>query len=277
MPPADRVYFLADMHVKPVDAPNAAAREMAVRDNERLSAFLASIEGRASALVLLGDTFNFWFERRGKIVGNYYPTLELFHAAARRGLDIHHVSGNRDFIVGEGLVFDATQRYPGFFRFKRGFTVSRLCDFGIEPHGVRYRFHHAGKTVCCMHGDSLCARDYKFMMLRRLLQGWLGRTSMAYAPWFMVKTVFSGQQGRTGIRGQGARPASFFDPKTVWREFAMGADLLMCGHIHTHHERDVDVAGKQCRMVAMPAWLDGWYGYLEGGVLHIEEFAEGES
>lgn len=274
MPAQERIYFLADMHIKPLDAPNPTAREMAVRDNERLARFLAAIDGRASSLVLLGDTFNFWFERRGRVVGDYYTTLSLFKAAADRGIDIHHISGNRDFVIGEGLTLDPTMRYPGFLRLKKGFTVSRLCDFGIEPHGPRYRFHHAGKTVGCIHGDGLCAGDKGYMFLRWLLYSWFGKWSLRMAPWFLADAVFSRQQGRTGARRKRLRPDKPFDERAVWKEMAMGVDLLLCGHFHAHHECDVEVAGRMCHLTALPAWLDGGYGYLEDGVMHIETFEE---
>ncbi len=268
----ERVYFLADMHLKPLDAPNEEARALAVRDNERLARFLAHIEGRAGSLVLLGDTFNFWFERRGKIVGDYGAALALFRVAADNGLDIHHVSGNRDFVIGEGLTFNAALRYPGFFRMKRGTTVSRLTDFGIEPHGPRYRLHQAGKTFTCIHGDGLCRGDASFMLLRWLLQGPIGRTVFRYSPWLFMDSLFSRQQGRTKIRVNRKRTAALFDKETVWREFAMGGDCIVCGHIHRHHEEDHEVTGRQCRLVSLPAWLDGGYGILENGELRIEYF-----
>lgn len=270
MPTGDRIYFLADMHLKPLDAPNEAAREAARRDNERLAAFLAAIEGRATMLVLLGDAFNFWFERRGRVVGDYRTALGLFKAAADKGLDINHVCGNRDFVVGEGIVLDRAVRFPGFFRFRNGSTVSRLCDYGIEPRGPRYRFHYLGKTVCCVHGDALCTGDYVYMALRRFLQGWFGRQSMRWAPWAVAEWIIGRQQGRLGIRMSARRSVSFAKG-AVWREMAMGADLLLCGHTHASHEEELDVAGRKCRFVSLPAWLDGWYGYLEDGVLHVEK------
>ena len=273
MPSPERVYLLADMHLKPLDAPNRRAREMAVVENERLARFLSGIDGHASTLVLLGDTFNFWFERRSHVVGDYSVALNLFKLAADNGLDIHHISGNRDYAVGEGLGFDPATRYPGFLRLRRGFTVSRLADFGIEPHGHRYRFHHAGKTVTCIHGDSLCTGDRLFMALRWVLLGPLGRMVMRWAPWSMMEHIVSRQQGRTGIRGSSKRPSEALDEAAARKEFAMGADLLLCGHIHTHHEREIEFAGRMGRMVALPAWLDGGYGVLENGELGIGHFA----
>ncbi|MDR1520391.1 MAG: hypothetical protein LBU23_09665, partial [Planctomycetota bacterium] len=133
MPPGERVYLLADMHLKPLDAPGAAARKLAAEENGRLAAFLSAIDGRARQLILLGDAFNFWFERYSRVAGDYSIALKLFQAAADRGLEIHHVSGNRDYAVGEGLGFDPLTRYPGFLRLGKGFTVSRLTDYGIEP------------------------------------------------------------------------------------------------------------------------------------------------
>lgn len=272
MPPENRVYFLADMHLKPLDASRARVREMAVRDNERLAAFLESIQGKASSLVLLGDAFNFWFERRGKMVGDYLTALSLFKLASDNGLDIHHVSGNRDFVVGEGLAPDTTAHYSGFFRQRSGWTVSLLCDYGIEPHGPRYRFHQAGKTISCVHGDALCTGDRMFMLMRWLMMGFPGRTVMRFCPWGMGRHVIEALQSRTGIRRPKADPADLLDAEMIRREVAMGADLLVCGHIHAFHERTVEVAGRKGRMVALPAWLDGFYGVLEGGVLRIEEF-----
>lgn len=274
--PSDRIYILADMHVKPLDAPNPAARAMAVADNERLARFLAHIEDKASGLVLLGDAFNFWFERRSHVVGDYYATLELFKAASDAGLEIHHVSGNRDFAVGEGLGFDPLTRYPGFLRYRKGFTVSRLADYGIEPHGPRYRFHQAGKTVTCVHGDALCTKERLFMLLRWCLQGPLGRTVMRRAPWSLLDYAFGKCQGRVGVRNGGKRPVSLLDGKAIRKEIAMGGDLLLCGHVHGEHQEDIEVAGRTCRVHVLPAWLDGGYGIVENGEVRVEWFEKEE-
>lgn len=273
MPP-ERVYILADMHIKPLDAVTAHARELAVRDNERLAAFLEHIDDRASALVLLGDTFNFWLERKSKVIGDYSAALALFKAAADRGLAIHHVSGNRDFIIGEGLGFDPLTRYPGFIKYAGGFTVSRLVDFGIEVHGPRYRFHQAGKTVACLHGDALCTGDVPFMALRWMLQGPLGRTFFKYCPWPFLRRIIRKQQARTKVRAaDNKRPASLFNPNAVRHEMAMGADLLVCGHIHNQHEEAFTVADRECRLTVLPAWLDGAYGIVENSEVRVEEFS----
>lgn len=270
--PSERVYFLADMHLKPLDAPNARARELARVDNDRLAAFLSSIEGKASGLILLGDAFNFWFERKSRVIGDYSVPLGLFKAAADRGLVIHHVSGNRDFVVGEGLGFDPLTRYPGFIRYRGGFTVSRLVDYGIEVHGARYRFHQAGKTVSCMHGDSLCTGDWEFMILRWALQSAAGRTFFKYSPWAFLKWLIGRQQARTKKRAAAERHVAKFNDSAVRREMAMGADILVCGHSHRPLEKVFSVADRECVLSVLPAWLDGGYGVMEDGVLRAEEF-----
>ncbi len=275
--PSERVYLLADMHLKPSDAPGAQIRELASRENGRLADFLAHIDGKASSLILLGDAFNFWFERKSRVIGDYSASLELFKAAADRGLAIHHVSGNRDFVVGEGLGFDPLTRYPGFIQYRGGFTVSRLVDFGIEVHGPRYRFHQAGKTVGCLHGDSLCTGDWQFMLLRGLLQSWAGRAFFKYAPWWCLKRLISRQQARTKERPAAKRHVASFNDDAIRREMAMGADILVCGHTHKTLETTFTVADRESRLVVLPAWLDGGYGVVEDGELRIEYFAERKS
>lgn len=272
MPSGDRVYLLADMHLKPLDAASRSAREQAVADNERLARFLAAIEGQGGMLILLGDTFNFWFERRSKVVGDYYAALNLFRLAADRGLAIHHVSGNRDFVVGEGLGFDPATRYPGFLRLRRGFTVSRMADFGIEPHGPRYRFHQAGKTISCLHGDSLCGRDRMFMALRWLLQGPIGRGVIRWAPWAALELLAASRQDRPNRRGAGQNPEETLDPETVRREVLMGGDVVVCGHLHSRVRREVAAVARNGVLEVIPAWMDGWYGILENGEVRVEEF-----
>ncbi|MCL2000421.1 MAG: hypothetical protein FWG74_03220 [Planctomycetes bacterium] len=268
----ENVYLLADMHLKPLDAPRAAAREMAVRDNERLARFLAFIEGRASSLILLGDIFNFWFERRSKVMGDYYTALSLFKLASNNGLEIHHISGNRDYAVGEGLGFDPLTRYPGFLRLRNGFTVSRLADFGIEPHGHRFRFHQAGKTVSCIHGDSLCTGDLMFMALRWALQGPLGRFAMRWAPWSAISFLVGWQQGITGVRVPSFKVDDMLSREAVRREMLMGAELVVCGHFHTRHRCEMTAANRQGVLEVIPSWLDGWYGVMENGEVRVERF-----
>lgn len=268
----DRALILADMHLMPLDSSRPEVVRQAMADNERLARFLAEEASRASTLVLLGDTFNFWFERRSHVIGDYYAALSLFKLASEQGLAIHHVSGNRDYAVGEGLGIDPTTRYPGFLRLKRGFTVSRLADFGIEPHGPRFRFHQAGKTVSCIHGDSLCGKQRLFMLLRWGLLGPIGRTAMRWLPWTLWETLIPPIQNKSrGIR-QPVDPADIFDEAAVAREIAMGADLLLCGHIHAFYERRVEIAGRHGRFVAIPPWLEGYYGVLENGEIDIATF-----
>lgn len=256
MPQGDKIYFLADMHLKPLDALTEPARAAAVADNQRLARFLETVDGRARAIVLLGDTFNFWFERGGVVTGDYTVALSLFKAAADNGIEIHHVSGNRDFII------------PGFFPTSK--SASRLTDYGIQTHGPRWMLHHQGKTILCIHGDALCLADKPFMLLRGLLQGPVGRAFWRWAPRTLIDAIVERQQARMPLLRSTPRTGDLFDHESVCREVVHGADRIVCGHIHRQYERRIDLPGGfMGRLVSLPPWLDGWYGYLEGGDIHI--------
>lgn len=268
----NRIAVLADMHLRPLDARRRKAADLAVQDNERLARFLTEIGDKVDTLVLLGDTFNFWFERHSHVVGDYYTALNLFKIASEQGLSIHHVCGNRDFVVGEGLGFDPATRYRGFFRLKRGFTVSRLCDYGIEPHGPRMRLHQAGKTITFLHGDSLCGKQRFFMGLRWMMYGPLGRLAMRWAPWGIIKAFAARIQSKVKKRRQINDPESVLLDASIKREIAMGADMMLCGHLHTGYEKQVEVAGRKGQMHILPAWLDGYFGIVEKGELTVYHF-----
>lgn len=268
----DRILILADMHLKPLDAGNEPARRMAVRDNERLAKFLTEHSPRASHIVLLGDAFNFWFERRSRVVGDYSVPLTLFKMAAESGIELHHVSGNRDYAVGEGLGFDPALRYRGFLKLRWGFTVSRLADFGIEPHGHRFRLHHQGRNIAFIHGDSLCGNDRSFMAFRWLLQGPIGRWAMRWLPWGILSFFAHWWQGRIKPRRQRPEPWKDFSDQSIRKEIALGADTVVCGHLHVAHRQQAEAAGRKGTLHVIPAWMDGYFGVVENGELRVERF-----
>ncbi len=92
------------------------------------------------------------------------------------------------------------------------------------------------------------------------------------SPWSVWESVVPSLQGRMGIRNNRADPGKLIAPEMARKEVAIGADLVLCGHIHAHYHMTVQIADRQGELVALPAWLDGYYGYLSGGKLEILRF-----
>ena len=271
----EKTIFLADMHLRPANTRNSELRRQAELDNKRLLRFSNEIMPSATRLVLLGDAFHCWFERRGRVVGDFTHALSIFGKIADSGITIHHICGNRDFAVGEGSGIDPTRCFHGFLRITRGYTVSVLADYGIEPYGMRFRFGQQGKVVSCIHGDSLCRREYLFHFSKWLLQGAIGRNIMRFAPWFVMNKAVALAQNRPVSMNRAKRrnPAERINLEIAKKEIALGgANLIVCGHIHDYFQAEIEFADRKATLFAIPAWLDGYYAVLEDNELRVEKF-----
>ena len=88
---ASRTVFVADMHLRPGHRPGQSAA---------LWRFVSQVRALgAQRLIFLGDTFNFWFERGGRVVGDYDAVLTAFATLAADGVTMDLVSGNRDRLL----------------------------------------------------------------------------------------------------------------------------------------------------------------------------------
>ncbi len=234
------VCFLADAHLRP--GPQALQQQ-------RLQALLETICAQARRLILLGDTFNFWYERRGQAVGDYGEVLALFAAAAARGLAIDHVCGNRDFVVGAAADPSAN---PGFFR---DGALSPLTRHGIHPCGDRYDFVHAGRRILCLHGDELCALDRRYQFLRSTLRSRWGRWLLGLVPlWLARQLIAPVQTRRVHVSEWLPNRSPGIDSAAAAREIEAGADLLFCGHVHYYDRRPLHGLTRQGELIIVPPW-----------------------
>jgi UDP-2,3-diacylglucosamine hydrolase len=248
-----KTIFVADAHLLPGDCPEQNARLKRLLD-----------EGEQARVVLLGDAFNAWFERRGRVTGDYAAVLKLFSVAAGRGAEIHHVSGNRDFAIGAG------KSYPGFYGFFGGGARSVLADNGIEPHGTCYHFSQDGLKVACEHGDRFCVRDRRYQRLRWLLQGPVGRWAMGIAPFALPSSIFAGVQKKPLRLPSEKFSKQEIVPEAAWPQVTDGTDLIVCGHVHREERYPLAAAGRAGELVVVPPWYEsGKFALLENGRLEI--------
>lgn len=256
-----KTVFAADMHLRPGVQP---------AQNELLGRFLAAIRG-ARQLVLLGDAWNGWYERRGRMVGDFGEALSLFADAAADGLAIHHISGNRDFVVGPDGERGA-RVYRGFHWPLEDRQPSRMAVHGIRPHGSTYAFEEQGRRIHCVHGDQYCTRDIlHILFVRQGLMGRLGRVYSIFFPYWLTNLVIGHAQKAQLLPHYGVIPyASSIQSDTVARVVEAGADHVVCGHLHAHEERSIESATRRGRLTVVPMWMEaGVYGVFEGDRIRI--------
>ena len=91
------VYFLSDAHLGCCSIPHDRTRE------RRLVRFLDGIKDKASAVYLLGDIFDFWYEYKTVVPRGYTRFLGKLSELADRGVEVHF-TGNHDIWCGDYLV-----------------------------------------------------------------------------------------------------------------------------------------------------------------------------
>jgi len=255
---AERTLFIADAHLQPGERP---AQQSA------LANFLRQAAKEAQRLVLLGDTFHLWFERRGEAVGDYTQALALFAEAAAAGLRIEMVSGNRDFAVGAGTAADA---YAGFFAPLGDRTPSVLIRYGIQPRGDRFAWTQSGLRLLACHGDIFCRRLYGYRLLRWLLRNRLSLLGLWYGPMKIARLLANLLQNRPISTLPDLPAASHILSSAVAPEIAAGADIVVCGHVHMHERRRI-VAGKRTgELFVVPPWSHQHeYAEMSNGRLEV--------
>lgn len=271
-----RTAFVADMHLKPGRQP---------RQNRQLGDFLAGLrsagEGGAERLVMLGDIFNGWFERNGRIAGDYADILAIFREAVAGGLEIFHICGNRDFGFARGLPLPSYAKnyghpggwaYGGYLRgcADRG-GVSALARTGVHLCGLELRLWQDGQLIHCAHGDQFCLADWGHQMLRWWLMSLTPRMGAAYAPFPVLAGIIGLAQGRDVFPHFGVIPYAKNISDVVLKPLIeSGVDLVCCGHFHRREERIVQGETRTGRLIIFKCWSNvGAYGVLQDGELKM--------
>ena len=92
------VYFLSDAHLGSRAIPHRRTQE------RRLVNFLDSIKHHASAVYLLGDMFDFWYEFKLVVPKGYTRFLGKLSELTDLGVEIHFFIGNHDIWLRDYLV-----------------------------------------------------------------------------------------------------------------------------------------------------------------------------
>ncbi len=129
------VYFLSDAHI--------GSRAMADRaaHQQRVVLLIERIAQDATAIYLLGDMFDYWYEYawRDSAKTEYEPFIQTIRKITERGIPVYYFLGNHDLWTFGGL------------RKKTGVTiVKEPCEMMIN-----------GKNVYLGHGDGVMPSDWE--------------------------------------------------------------------------------------------------------------------
>ncbi|MBE9610306.1 UDP-2,3-diacylglucosamine diphosphatase [Chitinilyticum piscinae] len=194
--------FIADLHLSPADPATAQA-------------FLRFLEGPVQgtdALYILGDLFDYWLGDDQLDDPFYAAQAAALRALATRGVRIHFMPGNRDFLCSRRFATSA------------GLTIlSDPCV--IELDGLR---------LLLAHGDAYCTDDVAYQRFRRLIRSRLSRALLLAMPrtWRQRKAAQLRKRSRNSNRNKDYRIMDV-NARSIEQAFLnSGCSLLIHGHTH---------------------------------------------
>jgi len=216
--------FVSDLHLTP-ERPAASAA---------FFSFLREVAAQADALYILGDLFEYWAGDDDLVDPFNAEVATALNACAARGVPVHLLHGNRDF-----LLHDAFARASGV-RLMADPTV-------IDLYGTR---------TLLMHGDLLCTDDRRYQSFRRIVRNRLVQRVALMLPLSRRRALVGGAR-RMSQREIQVKAMDIMDVNTEAVMQALrdhGCSRLIHGHTHrpARHEHVVD--GGLCERWVLADW-----------------------
>lgn len=218
--------FVSDLHLSP-DRPAPAAAFVA---------FLRTQATGAQALYILGDLFEFWAGDDGLDDPFHQTVASALRELAARGVAVHVMRGNRDFLLGA--------------RFEAASGARLMEDAAvIDLHGT---------PTLLMHGDTLCTEDLRYQAFRaRVRHPMVQRLFLALPK--SLRQGIARRARRLSERDSARKTMQIMDVTSeavtgVLR--ASGCRRLIHGHTHRPAVHAHDVDGRRCERIVLADWYE---------------------
>ena len=137
-----KIFFLSDFHL---GAPNVA--ESLVRE-KKIIRFLDEVKQEASAIFIVGDLFDFWYEYKNVVPKGYVRILGKLAEITDAGIPIHFFVGNHDMWM------------KNYFQ----------TELNVEVYFAPKEFIFFGKNFLIGHGDGLGPGDKGYKFLKKIFR-----------------------------------------------------------------------------------------------------------
>lgn len=250
-----QVYFLSDAHLGSRAIAHSRTQE------RRLVNFLDSVKEKASAVYLLGDMFDFWYEFKLVVPKGYTRFLGKLSELTDLGVEVHFFTGNHDIWCGDYL--------------------EKEC--GVILHREPVTTEIFGKVFYLAHGDGLGDPDKKYKCLRAMFHNQtLQRLFSAIHPRWSVELGLSWAKHSRLKRVDGKEPEYQGENNECLVRYTKeylrthpSVNFFIYGHRHI--ELDL-MLNSNARVVILGDWIHYFsYAVFDGENLFLENFIEGET
>lgn len=249
------IYFISDAHL------GCKAVKWNRNRERRLVRFLDDIKDHATALYMLGDMFDYWFEYKSVVPKGHVRFLGKIAELTDRGVEVHFFIGNHDIWCRDYL--------------------TREC--GVIMHYEPCTMEIQGKVFYLAHGDGLGDEDRKFGFLRgmfhnRFLQWafhWLHPdwTVPFGLRWAQHNKERHDQMGPPVYQGEEREPLVIYS-KSYLRDHP---DVNFFVYGHRHIELDLMLT-RDTRLLILGNWVESFtYACFDGENMTLTNYIEGET
>jgi len=240
--PDGKHIFISDAHL----------RNIKDKNQKHLVNFLESIKGKAKALYILGDLFDFWYGYKSVVYTQFIPVLAKLMEIKESGTDLIMIEGNHEF------------RFDIFFR----------DEIGAEVDDVYIEKKIEGNNFFLTHGDNINTIDHGHKILTFFLKNRLSylavQTTHPGFWWTIANYLSSMSRQKLTDPVSGIKDAC---RKFAEQKFRDGVDTVVIGHTHEAELEKINIDGKEKTLVFLGDWIET-FSYLEfdGETLHLETY-----
>lgn len=191
----------------------------------RLPLFLKALRKADAPFLIIGDLFDFWYERGRRGPRMFGDALAQISEAAK-GRKVYHCPGNRDFMAGSAF---------------------RAAGIELLPERVVL-----GDTeVAALHGDLLARGERRYLVFRWFIRSWAFRCFSRLLPEGPAERLATAM----AYRPRDPQKKGALDRRTAKRLIKdAGCRTLITGHFHP--DCLLDYEGPFGRIIVLPCWED---------------------
>jgi UDP-2,3-diacylglucosamine hydrolase len=249
-----KIYFASDFHFGIPD------RESSLKREALFIRWLDEVASDASAIYLMGDLFDFWFEYKTAVPKGYVRLLGKLAELTDAGISIQLFRGNHDM-----WAFD-------YLNTEIGISLHR------DPEIVTLN----GKVFYLAHGDGLGPGDHGYKMIKKIFQSPVNQFLFRWLhpDWGMRMGLYWSRKSRYANVTKGHDEK--YDIDLVNSRLVVHSKSILAihpeinyfvyGHCHVPLEIELGTTSKQ---ISLGDWIVNFtYAVFDGEVLKICRFSE---
>jgi len=250
----NKIYFASDFHL---GIPNAAS---SLKREKLLVDWLEQVSADASAIFLMGDVFDFWFEYKFVVPKGYVRLLGKIAEITDSGIPVHLFRGNHDI-----WAFDYLNK-----------------ELGVQIHRESVIYEFDGKKLFLAHGDGLGPGDKGYKFLKKVFEfkpnqflfRWLHPDLGA-----RMGLYFSRQSRLANAAKVGKQESTKPHEDEMLYKYAKRkaselpeVDFFVFGHLHIPMLKKIS---DKAELIILGDWISNFsYGVFEDGKMRLEFYNE---